>query len=140
MAHAEQGDIILKIILKHYPEAQAVYLFGTWGTVDEWPDSDVDIAVLFPPAQARLYPNLMLTPCHDALAGSLGKPVDLLNIREVPTVFQKEIIQYGCRLYLGDENACAEFEMLTLSFYQKLNEERQAILDEFNQTGRAYTV
>jgi len=32
------------------------------------------------------------------------------------------------------------FEMLTLSFYQKLNEERRDILEQFYQTGRAYDV
>ena len=76
----------------------------------------------------------------DALADALGKPVDLLNVREVSTVFQKEIVHSGRRLYCTDENAVAEFEMLTLSHYQKLNEERKAILDSFEATGRAYAV
>ena len=39
----------MRVVLEHYPLAQAIYLFGTYGTVDEWPDSDVDIAVLLPP-------------------------------------------------------------------------------------------
>ena len=50
------ASLIVRIVLEHYPEAQATYLFGTYGTVDEWPDSDVDIAVLLPPEQARLQP------------------------------------------------------------------------------------
>lgn len=33
-----------------------------------------------------------------------------------------------------------EFEMLTLSLYQKLNEERKEILAAFRETGRAYFV
>ena len=40
----------------------------------------------------------------------------------------------------ADNDAVAEFEMLTLSYYQKLNEERQAILEAFHETGRAYAV
>ena len=133
-------DSIVRIILEHYPSAQAIYLFGSYGTADEWPDSDVDIAVLLPPERGRRQPHLMLTPCHYALADALGKSVDLLNAREVSTVFQKEIVQSGRRLYSKDENAVAEFEMLTLSHYQKLNEERKAILDSFQETGRAYAV
>lgn len=133
-------DVIVRTVLEHYPAVQAIYLFGTYSTADEWPDSDVDIAILLPPEQARRQPQLMLTPCHYALADGLGKPVDLLNAREVSTVFQKEIIKSGCRLYCADDYAVAEFEMLTLSYYQKLNEERKAILEAFQETGRAYAV
>jgi uncharacterized protein len=136
----KEYDKIVRIILEHYPSTQAIYLFGTYGTADEWPDSDVDIAVLLPPEHGGPRPRLMLTPCHYALADALGKSVDLLSAREVSTVFQKEIVQSGRRLYCPDENAVAEFEMLTLSLYQKLNEERKAILDSFQETGRAYAV
>lgn len=135
-----ETDVIVRTVLEHYPTAQAIYLFGTYGTADEWPDSDVDIALLLPPEEARRRPQLMLTPCHYALADALGKPVDLLNAREVSTVFQKEIIKSERRLYCADDDAVAEFEMLTLSHYQKLNEERKAILEAFRETGRAYAV
>jgi len=40
------------------------------------------------------------------------------------------------RLYAGDENESAVFEMLVLSFYQKLNEERRGILENILQSGR----
>jgi hypothetical protein len=71
---------------------------------------------------------------------ALGKPVDLLNAREAPTVLQKEIIESDRRLYSADDDAVAEFEMLTLSYYQELNEERRAILESFQESGRAYEV
>ena len=133
-------DTIVRIVQEHYPSAQAIYLFGTYGITDEWPESDVDIAVLLPPDDAQRTPHLMLTACHFALAEALGKSVDLLNARCISTVFQKEIVQTGRKLYAGDETAIAEFELLTLSLYQKLNEERKAILDSFHETGRAYAV
>jgi len=135
-----ETDVIVRIVLEHYPTTQAVYLFGTYGTADEWPDSDVDIALLLPPQEFRRQPQLMLMPCHDALMDALGKPVDLLNAREVSTVFQKEIVESGRLLHCADEYAVAEFEMLTLSYYQKLNEERKEILKSFQETGRAYAV
>jgi predicted nucleotidyltransferase len=132
------NSAIVSIVLEHYPTTQAIYLFGTYGTPDEWLQSDVDIAVLLPPERGRR--PLMLTPCHQALEKALQKPVDLLSARHVSTVFQKEIVQSGRLLYSHDENAVAEFEMLTLSLYQKLNEERKSILDSFQETGRAYGV
>lgn len=136
----KEYQVIASIILEHYPSVQAIYLFGTYGTTDERPDSDVDIAVLLPPEQARRRPHLMLTPCHYALADALARPTELLNAREISTVFQKEIVESGRLLYSADENAVAEFEMLTLSLYQKLNEERAEILDSFNKTGRTYDI
>ncbi len=42
------GDIV-RTVLDHYPDTQAIYLFGSYGTENEWPDSDVDIALLLPP-------------------------------------------------------------------------------------------
>lgn len=135
-----EQETIVEIVLKHYPDSQAVYLFGSYGAGDEWLQSDVDIAVVLPPREARRQPQLMLTPCHYALSDALGKTVDLLNAREVSTVFQKEIIETGRLLYGADGGAVTEFEMLALSRYQKLNEERKAILESFEKTGRAYAV
>jgi predicted nucleotidyltransferase len=54
-------DKIIKIILAHYAQTQAIYLFGSYGTTDEWPDSDVDIALLLPPEQAKAEKSLLLT-------------------------------------------------------------------------------
>jgi predicted nucleotidyltransferase len=42
-----QQKQIIQTVLKHYPEVQAIYIFGTYGTDDQWTDSDVDIALLF---------------------------------------------------------------------------------------------
>ena len=101
-------------------------------------DSDIDIAVLLPPVEAKRVGALALGDLHLALTAALGRDVDLLNARLVSTVFQKAII---CELlYCGDRYAVDEFEMLTLSYYQKLNEERAGILAAFRETGRAYDV
>ncbi len=133
-------DQIVKIILSFYPETQAIYLFGSYATPDEWKDSDVDVALLLPHAMLPLSPPLMLSSCHFALSEALGKTVDLVSAREVSTVMQIQIIKDDRVLYCADENAVAEFEMLTMSFYQKLNEERKEILEAFEETGRAYNV
>ena len=46
-------DIITQTILVHYPNVQGIYLFGSCMTEDEWPDSDVDVAILFTPDEAK---------------------------------------------------------------------------------------
>ena len=134
----EQAAIV-DTVLSHYPDVQAIYLFGSYGTEGEWPNSDVDIALLLSPERAKSEKHLILSPCRFDLEKALDRDVDLLNARQVSTVFQKEII-YGRLVYCLDRYAVDEFEMLTLSYYQKLNEERREILEAFFRTGRAYPV
>lgn len=130
---------IIEDVLAHYPATQGIYLFGSFATADERADSDVDIALLLPPDEAERAGQLVLSDLHQQLSRTLGRDVDLLNARLVSTVFQKAII-FGELIYCADRYAVDEFEMLTLSYYQKLNEERAEILAEFQRTGRAYAV
>jgi predicted nucleotidyltransferase len=139
MSRAETTAIIIQVVLTHYPAAQAIYLFGSYRSGNVRPDSDVDIALLLTPEQAKAEPNLLLSQCRFDLEDALSKEVDLLNARQVSTVFQKEIIG-GVRIYCADPYAADEFEMLVISYYQKLNQERREILDAFYKTGRAYAV
>lgn len=126
---------LIKLCLNIFPELQAIYLFGSYDTEDEWPDSDVDIALLLP---HQLTLNLYMTELHQQLENLYHKDVDLVNLRQVSTVFKKEIILAARRVYCADQYKTDEFEMLALSFYLKLNEERGAILQEFLLTKRAY--
>jgi predicted nucleotidyltransferase len=119
---------ITRTVLEYYPTVQAIYLFGSHLTENEWPESDVDLALLIPPAEAKAAGNLAMSPCAAALASLLGKHVDLLNARLVSTVFRKEITTNGRLLHCADKYAVAEFEMLAISYYQKLNEERGEII------------
>ena len=131
--------LIIDTVLAHYPEVQGIYLFGSYATGDEWPDSDMDVALLFPHEQAKKIQDLILSQCRIELETKLNKEVDLLNGRRVSTVFQKEIIR-GKLIHCADQYAVDEFEMLVVSYYQKLNEERRGILVSFHRTGRAYSV
>jgi len=127
---------IVRTVLDFYPDVEAIYLFGSYGTEDEQQDSDVDIALLLPHKQAKEIKNLAMSECNYALMKILKKDVDLVNLRLVNTVFQHEIIQNGRMLYANDENAVDAFEMAVLSAYQKLNEERAGILEEIFKSGR----
>jgi len=135
----EMLDKIIREIVEHYPDTQGIYLFGTHGTEDERAYSDVDIALLLPPIQAR-NEQLQVSRCRTSLVNLIRRDVDLINARRVPTVFQKEIIAMGRLIYCADQYAVEEFEMIVLSLYQTLNEERKGILDSFAADGRAYAV
>lgn len=129
-------DSINAAVLKHYPDVQAIYLFGSYAVNDAWPDSDVDIALLLPHETSQACGCLLMSDLCIELESSLGREVDLINLRQVSTVLQKEVIMAEGRICQGDEYAADEFEMLTLSYYQKLNEERREILEEIQASGK----
>lgn len=135
-----EAQAIVQLLMRHYPTLQAIYLFGTYGTEDMWPESDVDLALLLPPAEARHTPPLALSPARLELEQLLKRDVDLINLRRASTVLQKEVIMAEQRLWCADVYAADEFEMLTLSYYQKLNQERAEIIAEGLRSGRFYDV
>ena len=53
---------IIEAVLNHYPDVQAIYLFGSHDTEYQRPNSDVDIALLLPPNKAREAGSLALGP------------------------------------------------------------------------------
>lgn len=130
------SETIAKTVLNYYPDAEAIYLFGSYLTPDRQPDSDVDIAVLFRHEKAKLLKNIAASDCRDALEDVLKRRVDLINLRTANTVFQNEVIQNGRIIYQQNERTVDEFEMQVMSSYQKLNEERAGILEDILGSGR----
>jgi uncharacterized protein len=140
MERENEVDTIIKIVLHHYPSAQGIYLFGSYQTDDEWPSSDVDIAILLPHDVAKAERLIAVSECKNSLEEALRREVDLVNVRLTSTVFQFQVVSTGRLIYGHDEKAVQEFEMLTISMYQKLNEERRSIMEAFRKTRRAYSV
>ena len=132
----EKADLIVRSVLNHYPQTQAIYFFGSFGTSDERGDSDVDIAILLAHDKAKDVGDLSMSDLRFELESLLNKEVDLINLSQVSTVFQKEVIMTDRRIFQSDENAADQFEMLTISYYQKLNEERKELLEEIEKNGR----
>lgn len=127
-------EAAIRIITRHLPDTQAVYLFGSYGTEDQRPDSDVDLAVLLPPAHKHI--TAQMIELTGMLVDQLGRSVDLVNLREANTVFQKEVVMADRRLFVADLYAADEFEMMVVSDYQKLNEERREIIESAIEEGR----
>jgi predicted nucleotidyltransferase len=132
--------VIPCLILAHFQNAQAIYLFGSSATGTELPGSDVDIATLLPPMEASHIDRRAWEQAWLELECKLGRDVDLVNLRRAPVVLQKEIILAEQRIFCADGYAADEFEGLVISLYQKLNQERADILAEGLHSGRFYNV
>lgn len=139
-----QSDIdqagLERILTRHLPGLQAAWLFGSHGTefqradsdVD-LADSDVDLAVLLPQGQPdrQAWQELVLD-----LQQCFGRSVDLVNLGRVNMVLRMQVLEHGRLLVSRDETARQHFEMLTMSLYQKLQEERAEILQDILRTRR----
>ena len=138
---ATKFSAIVHSILAAYPNAQAIYLYGTWGTADQRPDSDLDVAVLLPPEVARaVAPSAWRGLAAEVALAARVERADVVNVRTASVILRKEVVAADRRIYCAAENAAAEFEMLTLSMYQKLNDERRGIVEGGLSSGRFYDV
>jgi predicted nucleotidyltransferase len=125
---------LVERIRERLPETQAIWLFGSLVAGTHRPDSDIDLAVLLPPG--RRPDAFDLFQLRRELAELAGREVDLVPLREAAVAFSNEIVSSGARIWEGSAKAAAEFEMHTLSLWQKLNEERAGILEDVLATGR----
>lgn len=139
-AHIETA---VRILRAAFPETEGIYVFGSAasGELDvTGGHSDIDIAMLLPHEQAKAAGSLALSEVRFQLEEVLGRTIDLVNARTAPVVLQKEIIARGTCVFAADSSRIQVYEMLVLSLYGKLNEERRGILEEFYASGRAYPV
>ncbi len=119
---ADAGKLqpVVDLMLEKYPDTQAIYLYGSWGTEYQRPDSDFDLGVLLPFEKAKA-----VDPTHWGMelamdiAGLVhANAVDLINLRCVPDYnLRKEIVWTGRLLYDGDELEREKFEMLATAMF-----------------------
>lgn len=126
--------ISLPLLDRHLPGWQALWLFGSCARGDALPGSDVDLAVLCPDVIGKP----ALETCRRALEANLHRDVDLIDLRAQPATFQNEILSGAVRLGAPSPLAADQFETLTLSLWQKLNEERRGILADVLESGRVF--
>jgi uncharacterized protein len=127
---------VLPTIYNHFPHVQAIYLFGSYFTPYENTQSDIDIALLLPHSSMDSTTTQVIQNCIPILMEQTQRPIHLVSLRHVSVVFAHEIIFSGRILFVRDQHAVAVFEMLTMSLYQKLNEERRGILESIRQSRR----
>lgn len=111
-----------------------IYIFGSTAADREKGESDVDLAFLAHESVSEY--NLFMI--GQKVASSLDREVDLIDLNQVSTVMQMEIIYNGSVLYTSDETKRKAFSMKVYKMYAKLNEERQVVLDTIKENGEIH--
>lgn len=131
---SELIDRLIQIVLHDFPDAQAIYLYGSYARGEQRPDSDIDLAVLLPHTRARAVGSLTLSQTQLDLAHAARRDVDLVNLRIVPPLLQTQATGRGKLIYEGDANARVEFEMMALTMFQDVNQMRGDVVNAYLQS------
>lgn len=126
---------VVRIFLIETIEPDFIIIFGSYATGNTHSESDLDIAFYHSTQNFSSYERFMIA---QKLAGLIGIEVDLIDLKEASTVFAMQIYSTGKVLYSNNERLRMELEMRTYSMYARLNEERQPILDQIQETGSVY--
>jgi predicted nucleotidyltransferase len=124
----------LAVLRREAPGIAAVYLFGSSAVGAERPDSDIDLAIYAGKALDRS----KLFDLREALAQSLGRDVDLVDLATAPTILQMQVIGEGRLVEARDADAAGFFEVRVMRDYQDLKERRAGIEADIVQRGRVY--
>ena len=119
-------DIINTQLNTHF-----IVLFGSFAKGTAREDSDIDLAY-FSDQQLSSYERFILA---GELATVAGHEVDLVDIKEIDTVFTMQIFSEGVPIYMQDENEFIRQKMRAYSMYATLSEQRAGIIEAIKQRG-----
>ena len=108
-----------------------IVLFGSFAKGTAREDSDIDLAY-FSDQQLSSYERFILA---GELATVAGHEVDLVDIKEIDTVFTMQIFSEGVPIYIQDENEFIRQKMRAYSMYATLSEQRAGIIEAIKQRG-----
>lgn len=120
------------MLCEKQPDIIAIIAFGSFGTSYERSDSDLDLAILTEKI-ASINEGVLLWNLAQEIASQVKRDVDLVNLRLVSTVFCFQILTTGVVIYCSNELALAHFDNLAMVTYQRLNEERKEILEDYEK-------
>jgi len=121
-------------------EIAAVYLFGSFGTEFEHPQSDIDLGIVFTRSvtlqeELELDAALSLYVSHDR--------IDLINLNRAPIALQFRALKEGVLVYEGDYYKHSDFIEYVIKTYPDYavkyvrfaRDYEQALKEEYNSHG-----
>jgi predicted nucleotidyltransferase len=133
----EYQDLVEKKITEYLRDKLSpflIYLFGSYAKGHIRPDSDVDIAFLSDEEQN----DYLIFSAAQGLADIIKRDIHLIDLKRATTVLQMQVVGTGKVIFCDNDIKRANFEMLTMKKYARLNEERQIILDGVKERGNIF--
>lgn len=111
-----------------------IYLFGSFAKGEGREDSDIDLAI-YTEEKISSYELFLMA---NKLSFEVKRDVQIVDLRDIDTVFAAQIVGNREELYCEDEIIKANYNIRAFKDYAKLNEERKVILDAIERDGRIY--
>lgn len=116
------------------PDAWAIYVFGSFARGEEWPRSDLDLAVLLPPGRRiENLPDVM-----NSVSARTHRDIDIVDLRRAGDVLRREVLADGRQLHVSKPDEVLAWEASAMSRYARYREETRDILEDFRRTGVGY--
>jgi predicted nucleotidyltransferase len=127
-------DTARDTLLAAFPNAWAIYVYGSFARGDESSTSDIDLALLLPPDEKI---DDLLTAISK-ISTQVHREIDLIDLRKVSDVLRREVLAEGRILYSSHPDRVLEWEGTAISRYQRYREEVRDLLSDFQSTGIGY--
>lgn len=111
-----------------------IYLFGSFAKGEGREDSDIDIAI-YTDEEINGYDLFIIS---NKLSFEVKRNVEIVDLKQIDTVFASQIVGNREELYCEDEIVKGNYNIRVFKNYAKLNEERKVILDAIERDGRIY--
>ena len=137
MTQAEREHILAAArdsLLTALPDAWAIYVFGSFARAEDWPGSDLDLAVLLPPG--RKIEDLL--GIMSGVSARVHRDADVVDLRRAGDVLRREVLSDGQTLYVSEPDQVLAWEAAAMSRYARHREEIRDILEDFRRTGVGY--
>lgn len=137
MSQAEREHILAAArdsLLETVPYAWAIYVFGSFARSEDWPGSDLDLAILLPPG--RRIEDLL--GVMSVVSARVHRDVDIVDLRRAADVLRCEVLSSGQMLHVSEPGQVLAWEAAAMSRYARHREEIRDILEDFRRTGVGY--
>lgn len=111
-----------------------IILFGSFAKGTARENSDIDIAY-FCDYQLSSYERATLA---GELATLIGHEIDLVDLKQIDTVFTMQVFSRGVPIYIKDKNEYTRQKMRAYSMYATLSEQRAPIIDAIKERGSVF--
>lgn len=133
----QQEDIVqamIKELKARLIDLEGIYLFGSRNTGNFNDSSDWDFAFL----SRKGCSDETTWEIKVQLESKFDTNIDLVDLYKANTILQIQVLKTGKLVWICDDIKVKQFEYLTLSYYQKLNDERADILKDVKMRGNVY--
>jgi predicted nucleotidyltransferase len=109
------------------PDAWALYAYGSFARAEEWPQSDLDLAVLLPPRHVITDRSGL---AH-RISRDVGREVDLVELRRAGLDLIREVLRDGRALRVAAESDTLAWEAEQMTAYADFNPRRSALVSMY---------